>query len=143
MSDAAALAHACADAMWADDNASRGLGMRLEDVAPGRARMSLVVTEAMVNGHSMCHGGFIFALADSAMAFACNSYGEHAVAQHCAITFVRPGRRGETLTAEAAERTRTGRSGIYDVRVCDATGETVAEFRGHSRTTGGRFFAEG
>jgi acyl-CoA thioesterase len=142
MSDAAALAHACADAMWADDNASRGLGMRLEDVAPGRARMSLPVTEAMVNGHGICHGGFIFALADSAMAFACNSYGEHAVAQHCAITFVRPGRRGETLTAEAVERTRTGRSGIYDVRVCDATGETVAEFRGHSRTTGGRFFAE-
>ena len=143
MSDPASLARACADAMWADDTASRGLGMRLEDVGPGRARMSLVVTEAMVNGHGICHGGFIFALADSAMAFACNSHGEHAVAQHCAITFVRPGRRGDTLTAEAVERTRSGRSGIYDVRVCDATGETVAEFRGHSRTTGGRFFAEG
>jgi acyl-CoA thioesterase len=65
------------------------------------------------------------------------------VAQHCAITFVRPARRGDTLTAEAVERTRSGRSGIYDVRVCDATGETLAEFRGHSRTTGGRFFAEG
>jgi acyl-CoA thioesterase len=142
MSDPASLARACADAMWADDTASRGLGMRLEDVGPGRARMSLVVTEAMVNGHGICHGGFIFALADSAMAFACNSHGEHAVAQHCAITFVRPGRRGDTLTAEAVERTRSGRSGIYDVRVCDATGETVAEFRGHSRTTGGRFFAE-
>ncbi len=142
MSDPASLARACADAMWADDTASRGFGMRLEDVGPGRARMSLVVTEAMVNGHGICHGGFIFALADSAMAFACNSHGEHAVAQHCAITFVRPGRRGDTLTAEAVERTRSGRSGIYDVRVCDATGETVAEFRGHSRTTGGRFFAE-
>ena len=142
MSDPASLARACADAMWADDTASRGLGMRLEDVGPGRARMSLVVTEAMVNGHGICHGGFIFALADSAMAFACNSHGEHAVAQHCAITFVRPGRRGDTLTAEAVERTRSGRSGIYDERVCDATGETVAEFRGHSRTTGGRFFAE-
>ena len=143
MSNSAALARACADAMWADDTASRGLGMRLDDVGPGQARMSLVVTEAMVNGHGICHGGFIFALADSAMAFACNSHGEHAVAQHCAITFVRPGRRGETLTAEAVERTRSGRSGIYDVRVCDATGETVAEFRGHSRTTGGRFFVEG
>jgi acyl-CoA thioesterase len=142
MSDPATLARACADAMWADDNASRGVGMRLEDVGPGRARLSLPVTEAMVNGHGICHGGFIFALADSAMAFACNSYGEHAVAQHCAITFVRPGRRGETLTADAVERTRTGRSGIYDVRVCDVAGETVAEFRGHSRTTGGRFFAE-
>jgi acyl-CoA thioesterase len=143
MSDPDALARACADAMWADDTASRGLGMRLEDVGPGRARLSLVVTEDMVNGHGICHGGFIFALADSTMAFACNSYGEHALAQHCAITFVRPARRGETLTAEAVERTRSGRSGIYDVRVCDADAETVAEFRGHSRTTGGRFFAEG
>jgi acyl-CoA thioesterase len=143
MTDPAVLARACADAMWADDCASRGLGMQLEDVGPGRARLSLPVTEAMVNGHGICHGGFIFALADSAMAFACNSYGEHAVAQHCAITFVRPGRLGETLTAEAIERTRSGRSGMYDVRVCSATGETVAEFRGHSRTTDGRFFAEG
>jgi acyl-CoA thioesterase len=143
MSDPAGLARACADAMWADDTASRGLGMRLEDVGPGRARLSLPITAAMVNGHGICHGGFIFALADSAMAFACNSYGEHAVAQHCAISFIRPGRRGETLTAEAVERTRSGRSGIYDVRVCNAVGETVAEFRGHSRTTGGRFFAEG
>ncbi len=129
--------------MWAEDSASKGLGMRLEDVGPGRARLSLVVTEAMVNGHGICHGGFIFSLADSVMAFACNSYGEHAVAQHCAITFVRPGRLGETLTAEAVERTRSGRSGIYDVRVSGAGGDVVAEFRGHSRTTGGRFFAEG
>jgi acyl-CoA thioesterase len=143
MSDPAALARACADAMWGEDSASRGLGMRLDDVGPGRSRLSLLVTDAMVNGHGICHGGFIFALADSATAFACNSYGEHAVAQHCAITFVRPGRLGETLTAVAAERTRSGRSGIYDVRVCSATGEIVAEFRGHSRTTGGRFFAEG
>jgi acyl-CoA thioesterase len=143
VSDPAALARACADAMWAEDSASKGLGMRLEDVGPGRARLSLVVTEAMVNGHGICHGGFIFSLADSVMAFACNSYGEHAVAQHCAITFVRPGRLGETLTAEAVERTRSGRSGIYDVRVSGAGGDVVAEFRGHSRTTGGRFFAEG
>jgi acyl-CoA thioesterase len=143
VSDPAALARACADAMWVDDSASKGLGMRLEDVGPGRARLSLVVTEAMVNGHGICHGGFIFALADSAMAFACNSHGEHAVTQQCAIAFLRPGRRGEALTADAVERTRSGRSGIYDVRVCDADGATVAEFRGHSRTTGGRFFAEG
>jgi acyl-CoA thioesterase len=143
MTDPAVLARACAHAMWAEDSASQGLGMRLEDVGPGRARLSLSVTDSMVNGHGICHGGFIFALADSAMAFACNSYGEHAVAQHCAITFVRPGRLGEKLTAEAVERTRSGRSAMYDVRVCDATGKTVAEFRGHSRTTGGRFFAEG
>jgi acyl-CoA thioesterase len=128
--------------MWAGDDASKGLGMRIEDVGPGRARLSLVVTDAMVNGHGICHGGFIFSLADSTMAFASNSHGKHAVAQHCSITFVRPGRLGETLTAEAVERTRAGRSGIYDVRVCGTDGEVVAEFRGHSRTTGGRFFVE-
>jgi acyl-CoA thioesterase len=143
MSDPVALARACADAMWAEDGASKGLGMRLDDVGPGRARLSMVVTEAMANGHGICHGGFIFALADSTLAFACNTYGEHAVTQHCAITFVLPARSGETLTAEAVERTRSGRSGIYDVRVINAAGDVVAEFRGHSRTTGGRFFAEG
>ena len=116
--------------------------MRLEDIAPGRARFSFVVTEMMVNSHGICHGGFIFALADSAMAFAANSHGEHAVAQHCSITYVRPGRLGETLTAEAVERTRAGRSGIYDVRVSGADGTVVAEFRGHSRTIGGKYFAE-
>jgi acyl-CoA thioesterase len=143
VTDAAELARACAAAMWSDDPASQGLGMRLEDIAPGRARFSFVVTDAMVNSHGVCHGGFIFALADSAVAFAANSHGEHAVTQHCSITFVRPGRLGETLTAEAVERTRSGRSGIYDVRVSGADDEVVAEFRGHSRTTGGRYFAEG
>ena len=143
MKDAAELARAVAEAMWADDPASQGLGMRLEDIAPGRARFSFVVTQSMVNSHGICHGGFIFALADSAMAFAANSHGEHAVAQHCSITYVRPGRLGETLTAEAVERTRAGRSGIYDVRVSGADGSVVAEYRGHSRTIGGRYFAEG
>jgi acyl-CoA thioesterase len=142
MSDPAALARACADAMWAEDEASKSLGMRIEDVGPGRARLSLVVTDAMVNGHGICHGGFIFSLADSTMALASNSHGEHAVAQHCAIAYLRPGRLGETLTAEAVERARAGRSGIYDVRVSGADDEVVAEFRGHSRTTGGRFLVE-
>ena len=142
MRDADELARAVAEAMWADDPASQGLGMRLEDIALGRARFSFVVTEAMVNSHGICHGGFIFALADSAMAFAANSHGEHAVAQHCSITYVRPGRLGATLTAEAVERTRAGRSGIYDVRVSGADGTVVAEFRGHSRTIGGKYFAE-
>jgi acyl-CoA thioesterase len=128
--------------MWAEDRASRGLGMVLEHVAAGRARLSMPVTEAMVNGHGLCHGGFIFALADSAFAFACNSHGERAVAQHNAITFLRPGRLGERLVAEAAERARAGRSGLYDVRVTGADGGVVAEMRGHSRLLGGRFFAE-
>ena len=98
---------------------------------------AVTVTEAMVNGHGICHGGFIFSLADSAMAFASNSYGEPALAQHCAVTFLRPGRLGETLSAEAVERARQRRSGIYDVRVSGPDGSVVAEFRGHTRTLGG------
>jgi len=138
--DPDALARACAEAMWAEDRASPGLGMQLESVGPGRAVLSMTVTETMVNGHGICHGGFIFILADSAFAFACNSHGERAVAQHCAISFLRPGRRGEHLRAEAVERIRTGRSGITDVRVTGGDGSVVAELRGNSRLTGGRFF---
>lgn len=128
------LVRAHAEAMWAQDNASVGLGMRLEEVAPARSRLSMPITEAMTNGHGICHGGFIFALADSASAFAANPRGEPAVAQHASITYVRPGRAGEVLVAEAAERMRAGRSGIYDVRVTTADGELVAEFRAHTRT---------
>jgi acyl-CoA thioesterase len=131
------LVRARAEAMWAEDRASSGLGMRLDDVAPGRARLSMAIAEAMVNGHGICHGGFIFALADSAMAFAANPRGEAAVAQHAAITFVRPGRVGEMLVADAVERMQAGRSGMYDVRVCTADGKLVAEFRGHTRTIRG------
>lgn len=134
--DADAVARAAADAMWAGDPASRGLGMELVAVGPGYAIMAMEVTAAMTNGHDMAHGGFIFALADSAFAFACNSRGPKAVAQHCAITFLRPGRRGERLVASAHEVAREGRSGIYDINVA-VDGETVAEFRGHSRTIGG------
>ncbi len=111
------LVRARAEAMWAADRASSGLGMRLDEVAPGRARLSMTVAEAMANGHGICHGGFIFALADSAMAFAANPRGEAAVAQHASITFVRPARVGEMLVAEAEERMHAGRSGMYDVRV--------------------------
>ncbi len=136
----AALARAVAEAMWAEDRASASLGMRIEEVGPGRTVLSMIVAERMVNGHGMCHGGFIFALADSAMAFASNSHGQRAVAQHCAVTFLRPGRLGETLRAEAAERARAHRSAIYDVRVTGAEGDAVAEFRGHTRTIPGTFF---
>ena len=128
------VVRARAEAMWAEDRASVGLGMRLDEVAPGRARVSMPIGEAMANGHGICHGGFIFALADSAMAFAANPRGEAAVAQHAAITFVRPAQVREVLVAEAAERMHAGRSGMYDVRVCTAHGELVAEFRGHTRT---------
>lgn len=130
-------AQACAARMWADDRASQGLGMVLEHVAPGEARLGMVVEPRMLNGLGTCHGGFIFALADSAFAFACNTTGEASVAQHCAVSFLQPVTVGERMVAHAAERQREGRGGIYDVRV--AVGErVVAEFRGHSRTTGGR-----
>lgn len=135
------LARACAEAMWAEDRASRGLGMRLDHVGPGEATLSMRVRDDMVNGHGSCHGGFLFALADSAFAFACNAYDQRAVAQACAVTFLRPGRRGEVLTARAMERVREGRSGIYDVTVSDAEGRVVAEFRGHSRTVPGTVLA--
>ena len=136
MSDPDGIARAAADAMWSNDAASRGLGMALDSVQPGRAVLSMTIADSMVNGHGMCHGGFIFSLADSAFAFACNSYGDAAVAQHCAITFLRPGRRGERLTAEAIERVRAGRGGLYDVRVTGEDGTIVAELRGHSRLVG-------
>ena len=137
------LAEACAQAMWAEDQASQGLGMVIERVSPGEAVISMKIRADMANGHGICHGGFIFTLADSAFAFACNTYNQRTVAQHCAVTFLQPGRRGDTLTAHAVERSRTGRSGIYDVTVRDSQGEVVAEFRGHSRTIAGTLLAPG
>ena len=131
------LARACADAMWATDNASRALGMKIIDVGPGRAILTMTVADTMTNGHGMCHGGFIFTLADSAFAFACNSRNQNAVAQHCIVTYIRPGKRGDVLTAQAVERSRSGRSGIYDITVTGSDGKVVAEFRGHSRVIEG------
>ncbi len=136
--DAETLARACADAMWASDNASRALGMELLEVGPGRATMAMTITETMTNGHGMCHGGYIFTLADSAFAFACNSYNQNAVAQHCSVTFIRPGKLGDRMTAVAVERSRSGRSGIYDITVTGGDGKTIAEFRGHSRVIEGK-----
>lgn len=138
----AEMARACADIMWDDDRASQGLGMALDAVGPGTATMTMTVTEAMTNGHGTCHGGFIFTLADSAFAFACNAYNQRSVAQHCSITFLVPAMLGDTLTAIAAERSRVGRSGIYDINVTRQTGEVIAEFRGHSRTVPGTHLPE-
>jgi acyl-CoA thioesterase len=131
------LARACADAMWAEDEASRGLGMELVAVEPGHAVLAMMVTERMVNGHKTCHGGFIFTLADSAFAFACNTTNQRTVAQHCAITFLNAARLGDRLVARAVERQRMGRSGITDVTVTREEGFVIAEFRGHSRTIEG------
>lgn len=140
--DAAQIARLSADAMWSGDSASQGMGMEVLEVASGVARLAMTVTERMLNGHGSCHGGFIFSLADSAFAFACNSHGQPSVAQHCAITFVSPGRLGMRLIAEATERQLGERSGIYDVTVRDETGAVIAEFRGHSRTLPGSLIDE-
>jgi acyl-CoA thioesterase len=130
------LARACAEAMWREDDASKGLGMEIVEIGPGQATLAMMVKPDMVNGQRVAHGGFIFALADSAFAFACNTHNERAIAAQGNITFIRPGRLGDLLVATAREISRSGRSGIYDVRV--TAGEfVIAEFRGHSRTIGG------
>ena len=130
------LARACAEAMWKEDDASGALGMEIVEVGPGRATLTMTVKANMVNGQRIAHGGFIFTLADSAFAFACNSHNQRAVAAQGNITFIKPGKLGDKLVATAREVSRSGRSGIYDVRV--TVGETViAEFRGHSRTISG------
>ena len=136
------LAAACAASMWDDDRASQALGMTIDRVAPGEAIISMVVTEAMVNGHGTCHGGYIFTLADSAFAFACNTYNQNTVGQQAAITYIAPAFAGEKLTADAREVSRRGRGGIYDVTVTNPAGETIAIFRGHSRTVKGTHLAE-
>ncbi len=135
--DAAQTARLSAEAMWADDHASKGMAMEILEIRPGHARLGMTVTRTMLNSHGSCHGGYIFSLADSAFAFACNSHGQPAVAQHCTITYVAPGRLGMRLVAEAKERQRGERSGIYDITVRDEAGTVIAEFRGHSRTLPG------
>jgi acyl-CoA thioesterase len=130
------LARACADAMWAEDDASSGLGMEIVDVRAGHATLTMTIQPHMVNGQRIAHGGFIFLLADSTFAFACNSHNERAVAAQCDITFIKPGRLGDKLVAAAREISRSGRSGIYDIRVT-ANDVVIAEFRGHSRTVPG------
>ena len=139
--DPRALAEACASKMWADDRASQALGMAIERIGPGEAVISMPVRRDMTNGHGICHGGFMFTLADSTFAFACNTYNQRTVAQQCAVTFIRAVHEGDTLTAHAIERSRSGRSGIYDVTVRDSRNVVVAEFRGHSRTISGELLA--
>jgi acyl-CoA thioesterase len=136
------VARRSTDSMWARDDASKWLGASLDVVGPGTAVMSMIVEKHHTNGHDICHGGFIFTLADSAFAFACNSYNRVVVAQHNIITFVAPARLGDRLTAEAKEVARYGRSGIYDVRVTNQGGALIAEFRGASRQIDGKHFEE-
>jgi acyl-CoA thioesterase len=132
------VARRSADAMWAGDAASRALGTEIVAVAAGRATLRRTVREDMVNGHAIGHGGFTFTLADSAFAFACNSYNRSTVAAGAEISFLLPTRLGDVLVADAVERSRAGRDGVYDVEV--TAGETVvATFVGHSREVGGTF----
>jgi acyl-CoA thioesterase len=131
-----------AEVMWQNDRAAHWLGLSLDAIGPGTATMSLVVETHHLNGHDICHGGFIFTLADGAFAFACNSYNQIAVAQHNTISFIAPGKLGETLVAKAVETNKTGRNGIYDVTVSGEGGRILAEFRGCSRVIQGIHFDE-
>ncbi|NUR94145.1 MAG: hydroxyphenylacetyl-CoA thioesterase PaaI [Kribbellaceae bacterium] len=135
------LARRVAAAMWAEDTASAGLGMKLVEVGEGTARLEMTVREDMVNGHGIAHGGFVFCLADSAFAFACNSRNRVTVAQACDIVFVAPARRGDVLVASASERTTFGRNAIYDITVTRGD-EVIAEFRGRSRQLSGTIVEE-
>jgi acyl-CoA thioesterase len=142
MMDKLALAKAAADVMWREDNASKWLGMKVEDVRPGYARLSMTVTSNMVNGHNLCHGGLIFTLADSTFAFACNSHNQRAVAAGCSIEFLAPAFLGDVLTAEGVEQALRGRTGVYDMKVTNQKNELIAVFRGKSATIKGLLVEE-
>lgn len=136
------LAEASAQAMWDNDRASQHLGMQIDHIAPGQATLSMTVTEAMTNGHDNGHGGYIFTLADSGFAFACNTYNAVTVGQQASINYVAPARLGDRLTATAREVSRSGRSGVYDVNITNQDGQQVAHFRGLSRAVKGSYVPE-
>ena len=132
------LAEHVRDGMFANDRASKALGMRIVEVGPGRAVLEMTVVDTMVNGHDLCHGGLIATLADSAFAFACNSYNELTVASGFSIDILAPGKLGDVLTARCAEVSKSGRTGVYDAVVTNQRGERVAVFRGRSHTMKGK-----
>ena len=136
------LAERVAAAMFARDRASQAMGMRISKVGPGRAELTMTVRADMLNGHATCHGGFIFTLADSAFAFACNSANMTTVASGCSIDFITPAREDDVLTAIGQERTLSGRTGVYDIEVTNQRGETVAMFRGKSHRIKGHVITE-
>ena len=136
------LAARCAETMYGNDAASRALGIVIDAVGPGTARARMTVREDMLNGHGICHGGYVFTLADTAFAFACNTYDDVTVAAGADVAFLAPVGAGTDLVAVATERTRRGRSGLYDVTVTNADGEVVAEFRGRSRSLGRPLLSE-
>jgi acyl-CoA thioesterase len=136
------IAQLAADRLYGSDRASQMLGIAIESVAPGCARVTMRVRPDMVNGHGICHGGLIFALADSAFALACNSHGDNTLAAGAAIEFLAPARLGDLLTASATERWRAGRSGIYEIEVRNDRDEAIALFRGRSHQVSGRLIDE-
>ena len=138
----AELARACAAALWERDPATRALGIRLEEAREEYARLSMRVEDSMLNGHEICHGGFIFFLADSAFAYACNSRNQVNLGQKCQIQYLRPGRRGDRLTAVAEQVSRDGRDGHYQVAVTDQNGNVIARFQGQSRQVRGAVLPE-
>ncbi len=132
------LAEHVRDAMYLNDRASKGLGMTVLSIAPGQATIRMTVRDDMLNGHDLCHGGLITTLADSAFAYACNSYNEFTVASGFAIELLAPGRAGDVMTARCAEVSKAGRTGVYDCEVTNQRGERVALFRGRSHTLKGK-----
>jgi acyl-CoA thioesterase len=135
--DAQQLAEIAGKTMYERDPASQKLGMTLDEIRPGYARMSMRVREDMLNGHATCHGGYIFMLADSAFAFACNSHNFNTVGAGCSIDYLAPSREGDLLTAEAVEQALSGKTGVYDVVVTNQEGRKVALFRGKSHRVNG------
>ncbi|ADG16795.1 hydroxyphenylacetyl-CoA thioesterase PaaI [Paraburkholderia atlantica] len=137
------LARATAAAMYENDACSRALGLEILEVRPGYARLRMAVRDDFLNGHQICHGGLIFTLADSTFAFACNTYNINTVAAGCSIEYLRPVYGGDVLSAEGVEQTLNGRTGIYDIRVTNRAGETVAMFRGKSAQIKGNLIPNG
>ncbi len=135
--DPQALAILAGKTMYERDPASQALGMTLDAIRPGFARMRMRVREDMLNGHGTCHGGYIFMLADSAFAFACNSHNFNTVGAGCTIDYLAPGRAGDVLVAEAVEQALAGKTGVYDVVVTDQDGRKIALFRGKSHRVAG------
>ncbi|MCA1247230.1 hydroxyphenylacetyl-CoA thioesterase PaaI [Massilia sp. MS-15] len=136
-SDPQALAELAGQTMYERDPASQALGMTLDAIRPGYARMSMRVRADMLNGHATCHGGYIFMLADSAFAFACNSHNFNTVGAGCTIDYLAPGFEGDLLVAEAVEQALQGKTGVYDIKVSNQDGRMVALFRGKSHRVSG------
>ena len=143
MSTPQAVAEATRDAMFRNDRASRMMGIQIPAIGPGTATAVMSVREDMLNGHDICHGGFITTLADTAFAFACNAYNEVTVASGFDVNLISAGRLGDVLTAQAREVSKAGRTGVYDINVHNQRGEPVAAFRGRSYSMKGKALVEG